>query len=245
MAQIPSMPRLLKIDRLRKDGGTQCRASLDESLIDEFVGLMNEGVDFPPGRAWFDGDDYWLSDGFHRLSAAERVGADVFPVIVMNGTLADARWDACGANTTHGLRRTQEDVAVAVRRALEHPNSRTLSNVAIAKHLGLPEATFRRWRRRLSSPDGEVSVRVVERKGRTFEMDVSAIGKAVERGGETRVQKRNPICDNLEQLKGKTNDLGVRAVLNVFLNWASGATNDDRFMQQLEQLNGRTSMSKA
>lgn len=236
-----NVPQSLKIAWLRRDGATQCRASLNEGIIAEFTELMNEGVEFPPGRAWFDGENYWLSDGFHRLSAAERAGAEVFSVIVMEGTLIDARWDACGANVAHGLRRTQEDVAIAVRRALEHPNAKSLSNAAIARHLGLPEATLRRWRRRLFSSDGEASVRIVERKGQTFEMDVSAIGRTVSAGSRISDKRRKHICEDLERLRIRTTDPEVRAILNVFLIWASGAADDERFIQVLEQMHRRFS----
>ena len=120
---------------------------------------------FPPLRVWFDGSQYWLSDGFHRLAAAKRAGFKYVTASVENGSLEDAIWDSYGANSRHGLPRRRLDVIATIQRALLHPHATALSNVQIAKRIGIPETTLRRWRKRLSSPDGEDGVRLVTRKG--------------------------------------------------------------------------------
>ena len=76
----------------------------------------------PARHVFFDGKDYWLADGFHRLEAyvmavpGEAIECDVF-----QGTLPDAQWHSYSVNKTHGLRRTNEDKERAVKAALAHP----------------------------------------------------------------------------------------------------------------------------
>jgi hypothetical protein len=36
--------------------------------------MANPKTAFPPVVVYFDGTDYWLADGFHRLAAWERIG---------------------------------------------------------------------------------------------------------------------------------------------------------------------------
>jgi hypothetical protein len=84
----------------------QGRAGSNGSIIAEYAKLMRMGVVFPPVRTWFDGDSYWLSDGFQRIAATELVGFREVAAEVFLGTVEDARWDSYAANSVHGLRRT-------------------------------------------------------------------------------------------------------------------------------------------
>lgn len=105
----------------------------------------------PPVKVWFDGDHYWLSDGFQRISALEQLGREQVLAEIRRGALVDARWDSYGSNSTHGLRRTQADLIAAIFRASQHPTADGLSHREIARHLGIPEATFRRLVKRASA----------------------------------------------------------------------------------------------
>jgi hypothetical protein len=60
----------IPIELIRTDGGTQIRdCKTMQTKIDEYVLAMNEGADFPPLTVFWDGEHYWLADGFHRLGA--------------------------------------------------------------------------------------------------------------------------------------------------------------------------------
>ncbi len=166
----------LEICKIRKDGQTQHRSALQFSVIAEYAALMRAGVKFPPIRVWFDGADYWLSDGFQRVGACERIGVHHIKAEIHHGGLSDAQWDSYHANSTHGLRRTRADLEIVIRRALDHPKAATLSTVEIAKHLNLPEVTVRRWRRMLSSSYDEDKVRVVSRGKSTYLLKTADIG---------------------------------------------------------------------
>jgi len=60
----------IPISRIRLDGGTQPRAALDFSAIEDYSEAMVAGAKFPPVTVFYDGTDYWLADGFHRVKAA-------------------------------------------------------------------------------------------------------------------------------------------------------------------------------
>ena len=107
---------------IRVDGGTQPRAELLIEVMEDYAEQMRGGVEFPPITVFFDGKDYWLVDGFHRLGAHQRVRPNAaIEADVIQGTQSEAQWYSLGANKTHGLRRTPEDRRRAVQAALRHP----------------------------------------------------------------------------------------------------------------------------
>jgi hypothetical protein len=91
---------------------------------------------------YFDGTDYWLADGFHRVLAAKRIGRKNIEADVKGGTREDAAWTSCGSNRGHGLRRTHGDKRTAVLLAVQvRPQ---LSDELIGRHVGVArEYVFR------------------------------------------------------------------------------------------------------
>jgi hypothetical protein len=142
---------LLKPEQIRVDGGTQPRAELLFDVMDDYAEQMRCGVKFPPITVFFDGKDYWLADGFHRLGAHLRAFTDDTPIEaeVLQGSRLDAQWYSFGANKAHGMRRAKGDKERAVSAALDHPRAATLSNGQIAEHCGVSEITVRRYRKRV------------------------------------------------------------------------------------------------
>lgn len=125
----------------RKDGGTQQRKRISFKLIDEFADDMREGrwhwEQHPLPVVFYDGQNYWLGDGFKRCYAAEKAGLDQIPVELRQGTLQDAIWFSASANREHGQRRSNEDKRQAAITALRHPTARTMSDREIADHVGV------------------------------------------------------------------------------------------------------------
>lgn len=141
---------LLDLDLIRLDGATQPRAELLTDVMEEYAEQMRNGVEFPPITVFFDGTDYWLADGFHRVGAALRARpSKPIEADVIQGTQSEAQWFSFGANKAHGLRRTNEDKARAVKSALGHPGSSGLSDGAIAEHVGVHRNTVQRMRREI------------------------------------------------------------------------------------------------
>jgi hypothetical protein len=142
---------LLPISSIRTDGGTQPRAVIDFHVVDDYMDAMTEGAKFPPVVVFYDGSDYWLADGFHRVKAAEQADVEQIAVDVHQGTQADAQWYSFAANKVHGLRRTNDDKQRAVKAALAHPNGAGKSNSQIARHVGVDEGTVRNWRDKMQA----------------------------------------------------------------------------------------------
>lgn len=104
----------LPLASIRLDGGTQIRATINEQTVAEYAEQMAAGAAFPPLVVYHDGEDYWLADGFHRLAAAGQAGLAEIDCALRHGTQRDALLCAVGANSAHGLRRTNEDKRRAV-----------------------------------------------------------------------------------------------------------------------------------
>jgi len=217
---------------IRKDGETQQRLEINLEIVAEYAALMRDGVVFPPIRVWWDGRHYWLSDGFHRVEAADQAGLHELPCEVRFGTLADAQWDSYAANATHGLRRTAAEIQNVIALALQHSKAASLSNVQIANHLYVGETTVRRWRRKLSSPGGEDAVRIVTRKGTRYKQRVAGIGK---HGHPSARKSLKSLQEDLESLKS-TASPEARRLLNIFGNWAFRAATREECMLAMERI---------
>lgn len=172
----------VRLDVIRRDGGTQPRAQINLFTVGDYAEEMRAGVRFPDVVLFFDGTDYWLADGFHRVLAATQAGLTDINADVKQGTLDDARWHSYSANATHGLRRTNGDINRAVTAALAHPYATRYSNVELAKHCGVAINTIRNYRENLSCQLDKIDGgrRTVTRNGTTYEMDTANIGKVSE-----------------------------------------------------------------
>lgn len=124
---------LMDLNRLNIDGGTQTRVALNEAVVAEYAEALLEGAKLPMVTAFFDGSTYWLADGFHRYFAHKQAKKGGINVDVRQGTKRDAVLFSTGANSTHGLRRTNEDKRRAVRVLLDDEEWSTWSDREIAK----------------------------------------------------------------------------------------------------------------
>jgi hypothetical protein len=70
---------------------------------------------------FYDGAEYWLADGFHRVHAAQKLRRLTIAADVRQGTRRDAVLLSARANAEHGLRRTNEDKRRAVLTLLADP----------------------------------------------------------------------------------------------------------------------------
>ena len=127
------MARLVKLQDIRLDGGTQFREEIDQNKVKEYAENMDDGDVFPPLQCTFDGSTYWLWDGFHRYFAWQSLGAKTVDVVYTPGTQEDAQDLALGANGTHGLPPTKATKENKVRAALSMERHAGLSNRQFAK----------------------------------------------------------------------------------------------------------------
>jgi len=124
----------LDINKVRIDGGTQCRVVIDQPTVYTYLEAMKEDARFPVLEAVFDGATYWLTDGFHRYHAYKLLGVKEVEVHFVPGTLRDAQIAALKANGKHGKPLTNEDKRNKVKMALEIEGFDKLTDAEIARH---------------------------------------------------------------------------------------------------------------
>lgn len=104
----------IKLSLIRIDGGTQSRVAISDDVVSEYAEKMASDIGMPPIVLFHDGSHYWLADGFHRFMAAKSLGHNSIESEVHAGTKRDAILFAVGANSEHGLPRSNADKRNAV-----------------------------------------------------------------------------------------------------------------------------------
>ena len=171
------MIKTLNLAVLRLDGDTQARLALSQEKVQEYAALMEDGEEFRPIDAFFDGSDYWLADGFHRYFATKANKKTSIAVTIHNGTLEDAQLFAFAANKGHGLHMLATDIRHCIVRMLEHPRWGSWSNAAIAKHVGTSKMTVGRVKAAMSEPEESTEKKYVNKHGQEKTMQTAKIGR--------------------------------------------------------------------
>jgi len=171
------MIKTLNLAVLRLDGDTQARLALSQEKVQEYAALMEDGEEFRPIDAFFDGSDYWLADGFHRYFATKANKKTAIAVTVHNGTLEDAQLFAFAANRGHGLHMTATDIRHCIVRMLEHPVWKGWTNTAIAKHVGTSAMTVTRVKATMSEPEQVTEKKFLNKHGQEKTMNTAKLGR--------------------------------------------------------------------
>lgn len=199
----------IKLGDIRKDGGTQPRARLDEETINTYTQCILDGDQFPPVKLFYDGESYWLADGFHRAKAHERAKRKNIKAEVTSGTRRDAILFCVGANSTHGLRRSNADKRRAVETLLNDPEWQQWSNYEIASRSNVSHTYVRQIRNELfgdkeqtetnpSNVTPDSGQRFATRGGKTYLVNTSNIGKTTASPKPTR-KRQTKIPDPTPQ----------------------------------------------
>jgi hypothetical protein len=235
------MPTIEQIypENIRLDGDTQPRVSFNQSICDEYGEQMKAGEKFPPIDVFFDGVDYWLTDGFYRIQAyVMALPGEAIECNVYKGTLQDAQWHSYSVNKTHGVRRSTADKVRAVKLALAHVAASGKSNVQIAEHCGVSESMVRKHRNSVTSfktksngdDTGLKALKSRPRKGRDGRtINTASIGKGKNRRGDTpsrdaAARIRQPTRTSTPMQKTTALNMphdpayGARALIEVFDN---------------------------
>jgi ParB-like chromosome segregation protein Spo0J len=179
------MSNMLRIDSIRIDGGTQSRAALNDEAVADYAAIVRDGADFPPIVVFHDGKHYWLADGFHRWHAYRTAGATEIAADVREGTKRDAVLFSVGANTDHGLRRTNADKRSAVMVLLNDEEWSKKPETWIAETAGVSRTLVRAI---LSEKQDRPVDREVTRRGRTYTMNTANIGKPADVPPEVKAE---------------------------------------------------------
>jgi len=139
----------------------QVRTALDPKTVQAYEQLIRD-AGLPGLEAFKDRPLLWgnarnrfsILDGWHRLSAARRIGRQSIEADVITGTPSEAMLAAMRANLTHGLQLTLEERKRACLRtieALKEADGTQPSNEVVARELGMPESTLRSYRTELEA----------------------------------------------------------------------------------------------
>jgi hypothetical protein len=170
-------PESLAIALIRTDGGTQPRARINQLTVAEYAEDMRSGDHFPPVLVFWDGGDYWLADGFHRLLAAQSLELPAIAVDIRRGTRRDAILYSVGANAHHGLRRSNVDKRRAVLMLLQDREWSRYSNNRIAKLCFVSADLVNRLRLSLNDSLSERQRIYQTKHGTVSTMDTTNIGR--------------------------------------------------------------------
>jgi uncharacterized protein YukE len=141
---------VISLSDIRTNGGTQSRSAISREVVAEYAAAVSEGAAFPPVTLFYDGDAYWLADGFHRFEAYREAGLAEIPAEVRQGGQRDAILYSVGANASHGLRRTNDDKRRAVLTLLNDPEWSKWSDREIARKCGVDHKTVAGLRPKLT-----------------------------------------------------------------------------------------------
>jgi hypothetical protein len=199
----------IPISKIRLDGGTQPRAALDTDYVTDLTEDLNEGASFPPVILFFDGKNYWLADGFHRLAANKEIGNKKVSADVRSGTRREAVLHSVGANAVHGYRRKSDDKRRSVIRLLSDAEWSQWSNRHIARQCGVSEGFVRQVKSELSAHETQINDDYALR----FGIDQETLNKAINRSGsatsERVTQRGHSIYKMDTENIGKENKAGA------------------------------------
>jgi hypothetical protein len=145
----------IKIASIIRSAGTQFRANMNEDNVEDMMDLITRGVSFktPIRLAEWDGRIY-LTDGFHRIEAYERLHITEIPagqyVIVPASSIQEVRIMAMGANVQHGKGTSEADYFVIIKKMMNLDDGKYMKNVfepnikMIAESIGAAVTSVRR-----------------------------------------------------------------------------------------------------
>jgi len=190
-------PTALPIAQIRRDGGTQPREKLDMAHVATLKEAIEEGAELDPADVFYDGENDWLADGFHRCKAYEELGIEDIQVIIHQGTRRDAVLYAAAANADHKAAkpRSRADKRRAVMMLLRDQEWSSWSNYQIARQCKVSEATVRNIRKSLTakirSEDKPKTRTYTTKHGTTAAMQVGSIGKGKQETGNGEQETEN------------------------------------------------------
>lgn len=140
----------MSCDNIEATKATQARVKLDKDMIDQYTQDIKNGAIFPPIDVfcWKSAERNILADGFQRLLAHVNAGEETIEVTMHEGGMHEALIFALGANSGHGLRRTNADKVHAVKMALKDPEISQMTQQEIADICRVTRETVNRIGRR-------------------------------------------------------------------------------------------------
>ena len=208
---------LLPLDSIRTDGGTQVRVLESPETIQRYADALAANKQLPPIHVFFDGTDYWLADGHHRLAACKKQGLDTVLCQRHEGTLPDAMLFACQSNWDHGLSLTPDDKRNIVLTYFRIPGKENKSNLAASKEIPVSVPYIKKIRAEAGikpSPSAHVGVGAKNLNGLNNAVK-SEGGKNLNRLNNSTLQNESGKTVNVDLPTGNSHEFAV-TLLKIF-----------------------------
>ena len=205
---------LIPAEAIIADQEVQSRAAQNDELINEYFELYKSGKVISAVIVFFDGEKYWLADGFHRFRAQILAGIRSIRVKIKNGSRRDAILFSAGCNATYGLRRNWKDVRHAVTKLLTDKEWGSWSNHKIADVCYVSHTYVSKIRNELTRNGFKFDVKRESTNGKVI--NTSRIGKVwdSDRIGDVWIEnKPRPVSDQIEE-QASTYQIVFRADAN-------------------------------
>lgn len=165
----------MTLNKIKTDDAIQSRVKISADVVKDYAEAMAAGAEFEPVVVFRDKTgNHWLADGYHRYRAAQKAKIKSLTVVVHKGEFREAVLYSLGANTIHGLRRTNEDKRNAVTAMLKDEQWRSWTDGRIATHCGVSREFVSGIRDDLSSNGCQMpTVRKAVRNGKEYDVDTA------------------------------------------------------------------------
>jgi hypothetical protein len=195
-------PQELSLGAITDDADLQPRKTMDLDIQREYTAAWVEGANFPPVTVYFDGETYWLADGFYRVRSARKAGLDSIWAQVYDGDKRDAMFYAVGANAEHGLRRSNEDKKNAILKMLDDPEWCLWSDSEIGKACKVSSQMVARYREGSPGLKGHGVTARIDKSGDIMSIPSKAAAKPVE-GVDPKTFRRPPTMMSKAEIADK------------------------------------------
>lgn len=168
----------LAIETIRTDCGTQTRANgLNWDVVRNYTEDYQNDAQIPPITAFKTEVGIVVTDGFHRLEAQKQTGFKEVEVDLHEGSLRDAILYAAGANSKHGLQRTNADKRHSVLMLLRDTEWSKWSDREIARRCGVSDRFVNNLRHEVTANGSQLDTRTyVTKHGTVATMNTANIG---------------------------------------------------------------------
>lgn len=151
----------LELSVIRKHPDLQRRnatggASVDMQKVHEYCDVVrnNPEVEFPPVEVVYDGENYWLFHGYHRVRMAELLKWPSIKAHVYFGTFRDAYFRSLHANVENGVELSRGVRIKNLEVMLNDEEWSQFTDSVIAFHCGVDRQTVRKYRQELEHSPG-------------------------------------------------------------------------------------------
>jgi len=171
----------LTLEEIRRDSGIQPRVAINLQHVKLLEEQLQEGQQLDPVTVFYDGELYWLADGFHRWQAHRNCCQQVIACNIHRGSRRDAVLYSVGANADHksALPRSRVDKRLAILKLLEDQEWKNWSDREIALRCKVDHKSVGKIRQNLTGEfPSEKQMRTYKTKhGTVALMNTTNIGK--------------------------------------------------------------------